>query len=399
MPDRNITKFKIFNNDILFTLCNLQFFKELGNKKLIDRSIFIISAPETITNEAKKKELIQLYHSHPILGGHAGSKRLCNKLKQKFYWKNMSRDVAQFIKNCHKCQTNKAKANKKIPLQITDTPQSAFDKVSIDTIGPLQRTERGHIYAVTLMCNLTKYLIIVPINNKEARTVAKAIMENLFLKFGFCKAILTDRGTEYINSIFEEIAKILKIKHEYSTPYHPETLGGIERSHRTLNEYLRHYINPELNNWDDFLPYFTFCYNTTPHSSFELKFSPFELVYGKIPFIPNIMTTGKIDPVYNIDDYSREIKFKLQSMANLARELLIKSKHTNKTFYDKKTKIKNFSINDKVLAVNHTNNKLEKIYDGPFIITKIDNTNVEIKDEKTNKTKLTHINNILKYFA
>jgi len=58
----------------------------------------------------------------------------------------------------------------KTPLTITDTPIHAFDRVIVlvDTIGPLPKSENGH----KLICDLTKYLVSIPIPNKQASTVA-----------------------------------------------------------------------------------------------------------------------------------------------------------------------------------------------------------------------------------
>jgi hypothetical protein len=44
-------------------------------------------------------------------------------------------------------------------------------------------------------CELTKYLVTVPIPNKEAKTVASAIFENFILVYGPMKEIRTDMGT------------------------------------------------------------------------------------------------------------------------------------------------------------------------------------------------------------
>ena len=53
---------------------------------------------------------------------------------------------------------------------------------------------------------------------------------------------------------------MLKIEHNVSTACHHETIGGVEKNHRLLNEYLRSYCNGNLENWDIYLRYFTFCY-------------------------------------------------------------------------------------------------------------------------------------------
>lgn len=66
-------------------------------------------------------------------------------------------------------------------MQLTPIPQRPFDSVIIDTIVPLQRSNLGNKYAVTMICDLTKYLIAVPIADKTARSVAKAIFEKFIL--------------------------------------------------------------------------------------------------------------------------------------------------------------------------------------------------------------------------
>lgn len=257
-------------------------------------------------------------------------------------------------------------------------------------------SEQNNRYGVTVNCNLTKFFIPIPIENKEARSVAKAIVEHVFLIYGFPKEILTDLGTEYCNQIFNEISSILKISHTNSTPYHPHTMGGIERSHRTLNEYLRSYITENNSEWDTYIKYFAFCYNSTPNTSFECKYSPFELVFGTKPNTIDILETYKLDPVYNLDSYSVELKHKLQTMNIAARNLLIHSKKKNKEFYDKKSNIISYNINEEVFLLNHARRKLQSRYKGTFTITNIDKENVELLDPKTNKTKWVHIDNICK---
>ena len=67
---------------------------------------------------------------------------------------------------------------------ITDRPERSFDTVVVDTIGPPPKAEIDCQYAVTMICNLSKYLIIVPVKNKSVKTIAQAIVENCILKFG-----------------------------------------------------------------------------------------------------------------------------------------------------------------------------------------------------------------------
>lgn len=147
------------------------------------------------------------------------------------------------------------------------------------------------------------------------------------------------------------------------------------------------------------MKYFSFCYNTTPHTSFEFNYTPFELTFGRsvnrLDCIED--NTGKIDPIYNIDDYSKELKFRLQTAHKRANELLQKTKQLIKQTYDKHSNPIKIKINDKILLVDETRHKLDPIYKGPFIITQIIEPNVEILDINSNKRKTVHKNQIRKY--
>ncbi|KAF0737726.1 igE-binding protein-like, partial [Aphis craccivora] len=76
---------------------------------------------------------------------------------------------------------------------------------------------------------------------------------------------------------FTEVCKLLKINKVNTSPFRPQTNGGLERSHRTLAEYLQHYVDKNLNNWDYLLPYAFFVYNSMVHTS--TNFQPYTLVY------------------------------------------------------------------------------------------------------------------------
>lgn len=120
----------------------------------------------------------------------------------------------------------------------------------------------------------------------------------------------TDLGTEYINQVISELCKLLYVDHEISTAYHDESPDVVERNHRLLNEYWRSYLNGNLNEWEIYLKYFVFCYNTTQSSTNDHKYTPYELVLGhSVNFLHDILP-GKIDPIYIIDNYVLELKFR-----------------------------------------------------------------------------------------
>ena len=63
------------------------------------------------------------------------------------------------------------------------------------------------------------------------------------MRYGTMKTFITDMGTEYKISILTELCNVLKVEKLISTAHYHQTLGKIERSHRTFNEYVRSYIS------------------------------------------------------------------------------------------------------------------------------------------------------------
>lgn len=55
-------------------------------------------------------------------------------------------------------------------LRLTKAPQNTFDKVVVDLVGPLPKSINDNVYILTLMCDLSKYLICVPIPNKNSKS-------------------------------------------------------------------------------------------------------------------------------------------------------------------------------------------------------------------------------------
>lgn len=80
----------------------------------------------------------------------------------------MTRDIAKHVRECMKCKLSKPNQKTKQIMTITKTPLRPFDLVQIDTIGPLPKTIDNFQYAVTVICDLSKYLVTIPTVDKSA---------------------------------------------------------------------------------------------------------------------------------------------------------------------------------------------------------------------------------------
>lgn len=395
--NHKINKIQWPKDDLIFQYFELEQFKAVCMNALKNLQIILITTPKFITSVDEQFKLMSEYHNNFLFGGHCGQKRLYAKLRSMYHWKNMTRDIANFVRNCNKCQLNKVKDKNREPLFITPTPQNPFDVLVVDTIGPLPTSEQGNRYAVTMICDLTKYLVIAPIPDKSAPSVAKAIFTHFVLTYGLIKNIKTDLGTEYVNEVITELCKLLQISHDKSTPHRHQTVGTIERNHRVFNEYIRAYISDKLEDWESYSQYFAFCYNITNNSSLNHQYTPYELIFNKKPIFPNDLLNGNVQPIYNFDNFVKEARYRLQTAHVHANELIQKMKLRNKNYYDKNSKPLDVNINDQVVVTTEPYNKHKEIYTGPFIVKEIKDSNLLLLNEKTNKLKKIHKDRIRKY--
>ena len=71
-----------------------------------------------------------------------------------------------------------------------DITRTLQDHISVDLIGPYNNTSKGNSYTFTIVCNLTGYLITMPILDKKTATVAIHLFLEIMLKFGFPRIFL-----------------------------------------------------------------------------------------------------------------------------------------------------------------------------------------------------------------
>lgn len=184
-------------------------------------------------------------------------------------------------------------------------------------------------------------------------------------------------GLEFMNELFTEITRMLRIEHANSTPYHPQTIGSLERNHRNLNEFLRMFVNEHLDDWSDYVKFYEFSYNTSPCVAHG--YTPYELVFGKRMRMPYDVFQKGVEPVYDLDNYANELKHRLQLAHKRANELLHKTKHKRKQELDLNVKVKELRIGDRVYLNAQNNNKLQSLRSGPYEVINVDTPNVTIK--------------------
>lgn len=169
----------------------------------------------------------------------------------------------------------------------------------------------------------------------------------------------------------------------------------MERWHRDLIVYLRNFVDKSQSDWDSWIPYALFTYNSIPHSA--TNFSPYELLYGRKLQMPSSFSKPP-ELCYNYDYYVNELKARMQHCHEIAYKNIIENKNKSKNYYDQTSKSIKFHIGNKVLLKNEAFEKgkckkLLPLWSGPYEIIKVNSdTNYTILYK--NKPVVVHVNRL-----
>ncbi|XP_036140388.1 uncharacterized protein LOC118644842 [Monomorium pharaonis] len=342
--------------------------------------------------EPHEREALILENHASSHGGHKGVTKTYNRLRPHYFWSSMKKDISDLIRKCKQCQIKKlTRIKTKEPMIITDTPGTAFDKVSLDIMGPLPITIKGNQYILTMQDLLTKYTVAVPLNDATSVSIADAFAKNFICIYGAPKAILTDQGANFLSSLMRSLTKKFNIQHFKTTAYYPQSNGSLERSHHVLTEYLKTQIDKE-DNWDDYINMALFSYNTSVHE--RTKFSPYELIFGKLARLPSSHPPLESNNENTYHEYITDLANRLHETREEARQNLISAKERSKRYYDRHINPRHFEEDTEVFLLKEpSKGKFSDQYVGPYkVIENLPPCNVKILIGK--RPRVVHINKL-----
>ena len=77
--------------------------------------------------------------------------------------------------------------------------------------------------------------------------------------------ILSNNGTEFKNSLMDQVLQQLGIDRIFSAPYHSQSNGKLEVFHRYLKPKLKKLCDKDPTNWDKYLNQVLASYRITPN--------------------------------------------------------------------------------------------------------------------------------------
>ncbi|UYV78188.1 hypothetical protein LAZ67_16000412, partial [Cordylochernes scorpioides] len=319
-----------------------------------------------------RSEVMADLHDAPT-AGHLGFARTYDKIKKRFYWPGLYRTVRQYVSHCRECQRRK-KLPRRPAGQLVSIPpvEKPFYKIGVDLLGRFPVSKDGNRWIIVCTDYMTRYAITKAIPDGGAIETAKFLVEDVILKHGAPREMITDRARNFISQVIKEINALCGIVHRFTTAYHPQTNGLTERFNKTLGDMLSMYTGVEQKDWDQVLPYVTFAYNTAKQEA--TGYTPFFLVHAReaetyidavLPYLP--------DEISN--DYVGELVTRAEEARQLSRSRLLQSQAKDRRLYDQKHTPVYYQKDDLVWVFTPIrkvglSEKLLKRYFGPYKVTK-----------------------------
>ena len=364
----------------------------IGKENRFETEPFLqLVIPETL-----KGDLIKAMHSS-IGGGHVGLEKTYQKIRSKYFWPNSYKDVIEYVTTCEVCQMRMLR-KQQAELQENIIPTGPMDVVGIDTVGPLVTSNNGNNYIVTVVDWYSSWVEAYPVPNKEANTIAKVLLERFIPQHGCPSKIVSDRGTEYVNTAIDLLCTELHIKRSITTPYHPAANGKTERCHRFLNDIIAKSVQHRTHSeWEEALPNALLAMRTCVNDS--SKYTPYFLLYARDPVLP-VDTILKPRRRYYGDDYVPTMLQRQHSAFITVKNNTKQARDNIKIQADKKAKQRKFQVGDPVFLHDPTIDVGQiKKFSSPWkpyyrIIDMITPVTARIRCQKSGESRTAHVNNL-----
>ena len=227
-------------------------------------------------NRRLRTRLLELAHDAV---GHFGRARTIERLGRHCVWVGLTKEVEDYCRSCAVCAANKI--SNELPaglLKPLPIPESPWDSVGIDFVGPLPMSKEGHDYILVLIDRFTKMVKLRACNTSITGIQTGRLLVEMMLDLGKVpSSIVSDRDVRFTGAAWGQLWGALKTDLKMSTAYHPQTDGQTERMNRTMQTVLRSYAE-KREDWEQWLPFVAAAYNSTQQES--TKRTPFELNYA-----------------------------------------------------------------------------------------------------------------------
>jgi len=179
-------------------------------------------------------------------------------------------EVREYVNNCEACAINASIKEKTDMTPVISTEPWSHLQIDLIDFHEFTDVNDGYAWLLTCVCTFSKFLLAVPMKNKEAATVANHLAKDVFKILGPPRILQSDNGKEFTAEIIKNVCSTLNITIKHGRPRHPQSQGQVERLNQTIGRGFTKLLwdsNNQLQrkDWINIVDVFVTSYNSTVH--------------------------------------------------------------------------------------------------------------------------------------
>ena len=240
-------------------------------------------------------------------------------------------------------------------------PDTRFSSLQVDIVGPLPPS-RSHKYLLSIIDRTSRWVEALPLTEATAEQCCNAFIHGWAQRFGLPTQLRSDNGNTFVATLWRNVHKAMGIDVAYTPPYHPASLGHIERQHKDIKVGLKTALyamgDKHGENWLSHLPWVLLARRTALQP--DLGTSPAEMTLGMHPRLPPDLLGEPGQPLS-----SPESEKLLEGLRAKAARPAVQPSHHG----DKPVNLPNLDHVTHVFIKRGKTTPLGPSYDSPFAIT------------------------------
>ena len=338
-------------------------------------------------------QILTMVHDS-VEAGHPGVDRTLRYTLLRYWWPSLHKDITQHVAKCLSCARHKSHPSFPVPMLQYPVPERPWDTIALDLL-KLPLTTTGYQYLFVCVDHFSRYIILAPLRDKSASSVARVLVDKVINPFTTPKVILSDNGAEFRNELLAEICHAFNMKQTFIVAHHPASNGLVERANRKILEALRHVTSGFAHTWDNWLSHIAASVNSSYNSS--INESPHFVIFGEDKRLPYDMLLSKPQPLYNVENFAKVLVTSFQRIHQSVKTRLQSSNSEITARQHNSARQIKFQIGDVVLLLNPArDSKLAPRNLGPYRIIARAGNKFTIRDLDTHEESTVHASNLRK---
>ncbi|GJR49806.1 putative reverse transcriptase domain-containing protein [Tanacetum coccineum] len=156
---------------------------------------------------------------------HPGADKMYYDLRDRYWWPEIKKDIAVYVSGC--LNYLKVKVEHQRPsglLQQPEIPEWKWERIAMDFVTKLPRTNSGHDTIWVIVDRLTEFAHFLPMREDyKMDRLARLYLNEIVARHGVPISIISHRDSRFTSRFWQSMQEGLGTCLDMSTTYHPQT--------------------------------------------------------------------------------------------------------------------------------------------------------------------------------